>query len=87
VDHQLVLVPTLSKVELLQLVEDDILIPTGLTRHLIPGRALGLDLDLAFLTDLASADDKMQHFQRIIDDLEMRGRIRFYEESAFIMNE
>jgi hypothetical protein len=87
VDHQLVLVPTLSKVELLQLVEDGILIPTGLTRHLIPGRALGLDLDLAFLTDLSSADEKVRHFQRIIDDLEMKGRIRFYEESAFIMNE
>jgi hypothetical protein len=87
VDHQLVLVPTLSKVELLQLVEDGVLIPTGLTRHLIPGRALGLDLDLAFLTELASTNDKMRHFQRIIDDLEMKGRIRFYEESAFIMNE
>lgn len=87
VDHQLVLVPTLSKVELMQLVHDRILIPTGFTRHLIPGRALGLNLELAFLEELASEAEKIRHFRQVVDDLEMNGRIRFYEESAFIMNE
>ena len=47
VDHQLVLFPKVSKVELLKLVQDGLMIPTGLTRHLIPGRALGLNLPLA----------------------------------------
>lgn len=87
VEHQLVLVPTLSKVELLALVENGVMIPTGLTRHLIPGRALGLNLELGFLEELASAEEKLRHFRRFLDDLEMRGRIRFYEESLFIMNE
>jgi hypothetical protein len=87
VEHQLVLVPTISKVELLALVESGVMIPTGLTRHLIPGRALGLNLELAFLRELTSADEKVRHFRRFLDDLEMRGRIRFYEESLFIMNE
>jgi hypothetical protein len=87
VEHQLVLVPTLSKIELMQLVQDEILIPTGFTRHLIPGRALGLNLDLAFLTELRTEEEKMRHFQQVLDDLEMKGRIRFYEESAYIMNE
>ena len=81
------LVPTLSKVELMQLVHDRIMIPTGFTRHIIPGRALGLNLDLAFLTELPTAAEKMRHFQEVVDDLEMKGRIRFYEESAYIMNE
>lgn len=86
-EHELVLFPTISKVELLQLVQERVMIPTGLTRHLIPGRTLGLNLDLALLDSAASDQAKVARFQELIDDLELRGRIRFYEESAFIMNE
>ena len=87
VDHQLVLFPTISKAELLSLVRDDIRIPTGLTRHLIPGRALGLHLPLEFLTELSEEEAKVAHFRAFVDGLEMAGRIRYYEESVFIMNE
>ena len=59
------------------------MMPTGLTRHIIPGRALGLNLDLGFLTD-GSTPAQMQAFT---DKLAMDGRIRYYEESVFIMNE
>jgi hypothetical protein len=86
-DHQIALYPKISKVELLSLVTDGLMIPTGLTRHLIPGRALGLNLDLRFLTELNTEAEKVDHLRRFVDDLEIRGRIRFYEESAFIMNE
>jgi hypothetical protein len=87
IDHQLLLFPTLSKVELLKLVHDGVMIPTGITRHLIPGRALALNLDLEFLRRLSSDAEKVAHFQQFVDDLEVRGRIRFYEEPAFLMNE
>ncbi|HUJ76451.1 MAG TPA: ParB N-terminal domain-containing protein, partial [bacterium] len=42
VEHQLCLFPVLTKEELLQLTQDGVMLPTGITRHLIPGRALGL---------------------------------------------
>lgn len=87
VDHQLVLFPTLTKMELLALVRDGIRIPTGLTRHLIPGRALGLHLPLGFLTELGTDEAKAAHFRAFVDGLEMAGRIRYYEESIFVMNE
>jgi hypothetical protein len=87
VEHQLVLYPTITKAELLDLVSESLRIPTGLTRHLIPGRALGLHLPLAFLREPWSAERKAEHFHGVVDDLEMRGRIRFYEESVFVMNE
>jgi hypothetical protein len=86
-EHQLVLYPALTKVELLQLVEAGAMIPTGISRHNIPGRALGLNLELDFLRDLDSDAAKEQHLREYVEDLEVRGRIRFYEESAFIMNE
>ena len=87
IEHQLVLYPALTKVELIQLVEAGVMIPTGITRHSIPGRALGLNIDLAFLTELASDDAKEEYLHNYVNNLEVHGRIRFYEESAFIMNE
>jgi hypothetical protein len=87
VEHQLVLYPTITKAELLDLVSEGLRIPTGLTRHLIPGRALGLHLPLDFLREAWSDERKAEHFHAVVDELEMRGRIRFYEESVFVMNE
>jgi len=87
VEHQLVLFPAISKPELLGLVRDGLRIPTGVTRHLIPGRALGLHLPLGFLRELEDEGAKQAHFRSFVDGLEMAGRIRYYEESVFIMNE
>lgn len=42
---------------------------------------------LAFLNDLQDDAAKAKHLHDYVDDREVRGRIRYYEESAFIMNE
>jgi L-serine kinase (ATP) / ParB family transcriptional regulator, heme-responsive regulator len=85
--HQLCLFPTLRKEELLHLGAERVMIPTGLTRHIIPGRALAINMDLAFILADAPEAEKLAHFQAFVDRLSMEGRIRFYEESVFIMNE
>lgn len=87
VAHQLVLFPVLTKSELLHLASEGVLIPTGISRHLIPGRALGMNLDLAFLESGEGEAELQEHFERFLDQIEMQGKIRFYEESVFIMNE
>jgi hypothetical protein len=87
VDHQVALFPVLTKEELLLLAMERVMIPTGITRHLIPGRALAINLDLAFLTALPDEAAKVNHFNGYVNQLELEGRIRFYEESVFIMNE
>ncbi len=86
-EHQLVLFPVLTKVELMELATRRILIPTGITRHLVPGRALGMNLGLAFLSELGSEAERSAHFARFLDQLEVEGRIRYYEEAVFILNE
>jgi hypothetical protein len=86
-DHQLVLFPHFSKSELVQLVAQDLRIPTGITRHVIPGRALGLNLELGFLSELSDEQAKIEHFQAYLDQLQLEGRIRFYQESVYILNE
>ena len=87
VQHQVCLFPLLHKEELLLLAAQGTMIPTGLTRHLIPGRTLGINLELAFIRSPRSETDKHAHFQAFVDRLSVEGRIRFYEESVFIMNE
>ncbi len=60
VEHQVVLFPVLHKEEMLHLAAENVMIPTGLTRHIIPGRALGINVDLAFLAELADEASKAQ---------------------------
>jgi len=86
-EHQLCLYPTIAKPELLQIVRDGLLIPTGITRHVVPGRALSLNLELDFLTDLQTDAAREAHFDAFVQQLEVQGRIRFYEESVFLLNE
>ena len=84
---ELCLFPILTKEELMHLVREEQMIPTGITRHLIPGRVLGLNIEIAFLTNLDSEEEKGAHFRAHLDALELGGRIRYYEEPVFIMNE
>ena len=54
---------------------------------MVPGRALSLHLDLAFLTALQTDAEREAHFDAFVRQLEVEGRIRFYEESVFLLNE
>jgi hypothetical protein len=87
VAHQLCLFPVFTKPELMRLVGEGVMIPTGITRHLVRGRALGLNLDLGFLTALQTDAERDAHFRTFVERLEIEGRIRFYEESVFILDE
>jgi len=87
VEHQLCLFPVIRKEELLHLAAEGVMIPTGLTRHVIPGRALGINLDLGFLREGTGEEEKLRRFREHVDRLAVGGRIRFYEESVFLMNE
>jgi len=87
VEHQLCLFPVFSKIELLDLARDGTLIPTGLSRHIVPGRALSLNLPLGFLTEVSDAQERSAFFVRFLERLEVEGRIRLYEEAVFILNE
>ncbi|MGK0169409.1 MAG: hypothetical protein ACI9W2_001130 [Gammaproteobacteria bacterium] len=84
---ELCLFPTLTKEELLELVRANQLIPTGISRHLIPGRVLGLSVKLDFLRSMASAEQRQEHFKAHVEGLQLAGRVRYYEEPVFILNE
>ncbi len=85
--HELCLYPAFTKEELARAVHAGVLLPTGLTRHLIPGRALGLNFPLAPLLAPGGRDAKEAAFEAHLERIELEGRVRFYEEPVFILNE
>ncbi len=85
--RSVVLFPTLHKEELMQLVRNNAMMPTGLTRHLIPGRALGCNLPLTFLLPPSTQSSRHDFFNAWCNTLISKSRMRFYEESVFLLDE
>lgn len=63
------------------------LLPAGVTRFLIPGRVLRLDIPLSSLQDDRSLDDKNRWLQEYLSEKERRGKIRYYREPVYLLDE
>jgi hypothetical protein len=83
----LVIFPRYEASEVMTLARDGELLPTGLTRHLIQGRALRTNYPLRELRSSDSLEDKnarlIEWLQRKLNSKEMR----FYGEATFLMDE
>jgi phosphoglycerate dehydrogenase-like enzyme len=63
------------------------LLPAGVTRFLIPGRVLRLDIPLSMLEADRSLDDKNRWLHEYLAEKERRGKIRFYREPVYLLDE
>lgn len=63
------------------------LLPAGVTRFLIPGRVLRLDIPLEMLGDDRSLAEKNRWLQDYLTDKERRGKIRYYREPVYLLDE
>ena len=85
---ELMLFPTFTKDELVFLTQQGLKLPTGISRHLIPGRALGLDLPLELIADpRVPFAEKQRRFADFVAALETNNSTRFYEESVFLLHD
>jgi len=83
----LVVFPPYGPGDILTLAEHDVKLPTGITRHVIPRRALRLNTDIDFLwgdSPLAEKNRWLSEWTR--HKLQSR-EIRYYEESTFLFDE
>lgn len=83
----LVVFPAYRSADILALAGQSVKLPTGITRHVIPRRALRLNTEIAFLWSEAPLAEK----QRWLDEwtrhkLQAR-EIRYYQESTFLFDE
>jgi hypothetical protein len=83
----LVLFPPLAKSEVMQLVTDNLKLPTGLTRHSIPGRVLRVNIQLDVLRSDLSLADKNEWLEAFVRMRMQERHVRFYPESVFIFDD
>jgi hypothetical protein len=83
----LVLFPPFEKNEVMQLVTDNLKLPTGLTRHSIPGRVLRVNIQLDVLRSDLSLEDKNEWLEAFVRMRLQERHVRFYPESVFIFDD
>jgi hypothetical protein len=76
-----------GKTELLALAAAGHLLPAGITRHVIPGRALRLNTPLAWLADPAGAAAKQAALDAQVRQRWEHHRVRYYAEATFAFDE
>lgn len=81
-----VIFPRYTKLDLLELSRAGDVLPAGITRHIIPGRALRLNVPLAELRG-GSVDAQATWFEMWISERIAAGRARLYVEPTWLFDE
>jgi phosphoglycerate dehydrogenase-like enzyme len=63
------------------------LLPAGVTRFLVPGRVLRLEMPLDTLRDDRTLDAKNRWLHDHLTEMQRRGRIRYYREPVYLLDE
>ena len=83
----LVVFPTFTKRDIVDIARAPVKLPTGITLHLIPGRALRVNIPLDVLISPGDIDQKNRWMAEEIHSRLLENRIRFYPESSFLFDE
>lgn len=79
--------PRFSPVQVTQLALDGYKLPMGITRHLIGGRAIGINIPLARLASGESLEVKNAWLQKWLMEKIHERKVRFYQEPVFVFDE
>jgi phosphoglycerate dehydrogenase-like enzyme len=63
------------------------LLPAGVTRFVVPGRVLRLEISVDHLADDRSLEEKNRWLHDHLAEMERRGRIRYYREPVYLLDE
>ena len=73
--------------EIAQVALDGAKLPMGITRHVVAGRALGVDVPLDLLTDAQSLEAKNAWLNDLILQRLKANKVRLYQEPVFVFDE
>jgi len=82
-----VVFPRLAKQDILAIAGSSAKLPTGITRHLIPGRALRVNVPLEILATDEEVSGKQRRLQELVRQRLLEGNVRYYPEGAFLFDE
>lgn len=83
----LVVFPRYRPQEIMAFASNSVRLPTGITRHVIPGRALRVNLSLDVLASDQTAEEKNGWLRQWLTEKLERHEVRFYEESSYLFDE
>ena len=63
------------------------LLPAGVTRFIVPGRVLHLDVELDWLASDRPVEEKNREMHEQLQARHLRGEIRFYREPVYLLDE
>ncbi len=79
--------PSFSPAEIADIARNGAKLPMGISRHLVAGRALGLDIPLQMLTGEQSLESKNAWLSDQILDRLKANKVRLYQEPVFVFDE
>lgn len=79
--------PRYEPAEIIELARNDIRLPAGITRHVIPCRALRINVPLAKLAEDAPLEDKNAWLADDVHQKLAQKKARHYEESTWLFDE
>ncbi|MFA6410169.1 MAG: hypothetical protein WCW26_01180 [Candidatus Buchananbacteria bacterium] len=85
--NTLIVFPKFKPQDIISVAKNNLKVPSGITRHLIFGRALRIDLPLEILKSKKSLTWKNQQLNKLIAKRFEENKIRYYQESIFIFND
>lgn len=83
----LVLFPRFTKADIRAIAHLPVKLPTGISRHVIPKRALRVNLDLALLRGTEPVEVKQARLDALIQERLLGHRVRFYPEPTVLYDE
>lgn len=83
----LVVFPSLTKDDIRALARGAVRLPTGISRHLVPGRALRVNLDLALLRATEETAVKQARLDEAVRARLLEHRVRHYPEPTILFDE
>lgn len=79
--------PILSVDDVMKAAVGEDLLPAGITRFLVPDRALRLNAPLALLRSDHTVEAKQNALDHLLEERAAEGRIRRYEEPVFVLDD
>ncbi|MDR5710273.1 MAG: hypothetical protein QN172_01375 [Armatimonadota bacterium] len=83
----LVAFPTFTKREILEMAHNGVKLPTGITRHVIPGRALRVNMPLERMLREESLQALQMWLHSWMREKVRNHEVRYYAESTFLFDE
>ena len=72
--------PSFAAQEIYSLLKKGVVLPAGITRHIINGRVLGINYPIKMLGEDVTDEEKQQFFANFLKTIQLR----YYEESTFM---